>query len=75
LNRWLDTRRNQQYFVSKKAQCFEQAINLHIKVITKPYETDYKCHAALVYVVVQNWNLKKVAKGAKAEDQENFENC
>ena len=34
LNMWFDTRCNQQYFVSKKAQWLEQETNLHIKVTT-----------------------------------------
>jgi hypothetical protein len=39
---WTNARRNQQYFVSKKAELLQQEINLHIKVITKPNETDYE---------------------------------
>jgi hypothetical protein len=42
LRRWIDARRNQQYFVSKKTEWLEQEINLHIKVTTKPNETDYE---------------------------------
>jgi hypothetical protein len=42
LKRWIDARRNQQYFVSKNAEWLEQEINLHIKVIANPNETDYE---------------------------------
>jgi hypothetical protein len=42
LKRWIDARRNQQYFVSKNAEWLEQEISLHIKDITKPNETDYE---------------------------------
>jgi hypothetical protein len=42
LKSWIDVRRNQQYFVSKNAEWLEQEINLHIKVITKPKETEYE---------------------------------
>jgi hypothetical protein len=37
---WFDVKRNQQYFVSKKAEWLEQEISLHIKVITKTYGAD-----------------------------------
>jgi hypothetical protein len=46
----------------------EQEINLHIKIIVKPNETDYE----MPYVVVQNWRLKRAAKGANTENQKNF---
>jgi hypothetical protein len=42
LKRWIDARRNQHYCVSKNAEWLEQEINLHIKVITIPDETDYE---------------------------------
>jgi hypothetical protein len=42
LKRWIDARRNQQYFVSKNTEWLEQEINLHIKVIAKPNETNYE---------------------------------
>jgi hypothetical protein len=37
-----DARRNQQYFISKNAEWLEQEVNVHIKVIAKPTETDYE---------------------------------
>jgi hypothetical protein len=33
--------RNKQYFVSKNAECLEQEVNLHIKVISETYEIGY----------------------------------
>jgi hypothetical protein len=42
VKRWIVARSNQQYFVSKNAEWLEQEINLHIKVIAKPNETDYE---------------------------------
>jgi hypothetical protein len=42
LKRWIDARRNQQYFVSKNTEWLEQEINLHIKVIAKLNATDYE---------------------------------
>jgi hypothetical protein len=38
---YIDARINHQYFVSKKAEWLEQEINLHIKGIAKPNDTDY----------------------------------
>jgi hypothetical protein len=48
LKNWIDARRNQQYFVPKKAEWLLHEMNLHIKVITKVNETDYEmsCTAA-----------------------------
>ena len=42
MNRWIDARRNHQYFVSKNAEWLEQEISLHINVISKVNATDYK---------------------------------
>jgi len=39
---WYETRRNQQYFVTRQAQWLEQEINLHFKVTNITYETDYE---------------------------------
>ena len=39
---WFDAIRSQQYCVSKKAGWLEQETNLHIKVPTETYETDYE---------------------------------
>jgi uncharacterized protein (UPF0335 family) len=73
LNRWIDARRNYQYFVSKTAECLEQEINLRIKDTVKPNEQTTKCQALQVKLVVENWRLKRAAKGEDAENQKIFE--
>jgi hypothetical protein len=47
LKRLTDVRGNHQYFVSKNAEWLEQEPNLHINIITKPNETDYKIPCTL----------------------------
>ena len=39
---WFEASRKQQYLVSKKTECLQQEISLHIKVTTKTHETDYE---------------------------------
>jgi hypothetical protein len=42
LKKWIDARRNHQYFVSKNAEWLAQEISLHIKGIVKRNKTDYE---------------------------------
>ena len=39
---WYDTRRNQQYFVTRQADSLEQEISLHFTFTNITYETDYE---------------------------------
>jgi len=73
LKRWIDARRNHQYFVSNNAECLEQEINLRIKGIAKPNGQITKYHTLQVRVVVENWPLKRAAEGTNVENQKIFE--
>jgi hypothetical protein len=72
LKRWIDARRNHRYFVSKNAEFLKQEINLHIKGIAKPNETDYEIPCTSGINGRRNW-LKTAAKVANAENQKSFE--
>jgi hypothetical protein len=69
LKRWIDARRNHQYFVSNNAECLEQEIDLRIKGIAKPKEQITKCHTLQVEI----WPMKRASKGTNAENQKIFE--
>ena len=44
-----------------------------LKLLLNRMQHITKCHALQVYVVVENWRLKRAAKGANAGNQKNFD--
>jgi hypothetical protein len=70
---WSNARRNQQHFVSKNAEWLEQEISLHIKVITKPNETDYEMPCTTGTRGRQKLAFEESIESRKRRNQRNFE--